>query len=320
LASQQTNTTVASDSLIKPVIRSPRQDSILRARDSIKLHQADSIWWATRKVPLQEKLINTYAGPADSSVPAIIKTYGYRLSEMMARHPVYPLEGVASYKTQWERKPPSTDWIFYLLLGLTFYLAIFRQIFPRYLNELAAVYSHSSVKARQWKEKFHSSQLPSLLLNLFFFMSGGVFLFFMIRYLNEKPAYPEWLQIIACMSFLALLYLGKFIILKFMGLVFDREEAMETYLFIVFLVNKTLGILLLPITLGLVLTGPDGKVVVVTLALILIVLLFVYRYVRSFAVLRNDLKLNALHFFIYLCAFEIVPVALLYKFVLNLFS
>ncbi|MFX5793321.1 DUF4271 domain-containing protein [Acinetobacter baumannii] len=57
--------------------------------------------------------------------------------------------------------------------------------------------------------------------------------------------------------------------------------------------------------------------VAVTAGIVIICLLFVYRYLVSFGSLRNDLKLNIFHFFLYLCAVEITPMVLLYKLLVN---
>jgi hypothetical protein len=41
--------------------------------------------------------------------------------------------------------------------------------------------------------------------------------------------------------------------------------------------------------------------------------LFIYRFIISYTPIRNEIKLNRFHFFIYLCAFEIAPLLLIYK-------
>jgi hypothetical protein len=46
-------------------------------------------------------------------------------------------------------------------------------------------------------------------------------------------------------------------------------------------------------------------------------ILFLYRYLFSFGIIRSNLKVSALHFFLYLCAVELLPLLLIYKLVVN---
>jgi len=46
-------------------------------------------------------------------------------------------------------------------------------------------------------------------------------------------------------------------------------------------------------------------------------LLLLYRYIVSLATIRNNLKISPLHFFIYLCAVEIIPILVIYKVLFN---
>ena len=79
------------------------------------------------------------------------------------------------------------------------------------------------------------------------------------------------------------------------------------------LVNKMIGIFLLPVLVVMAFAGPLLFQVVMTLAFFVLVILFIYRFIISYNPIRNEIKLNRFHFFIYLCAFEIAPLLLIYK-------
>jgi len=74
---------------------------------------------------------------------------------------------------------------------------------------------------------------------------------------------------------------------------------------------------LIPFLLVLSFSGPTVIEISVTVSLALIGVLFVYRYLVSFLALQNKLKVNALHFFLYLCAVEVLPLVLIYKLLIN---
>lgn len=74
-----------------------------------------------------------------------------------------------------------------------------------------------------------------------------------------------------------------------------------------------MGILLIPLLLLVAFSSQSLVQSAYTLGWILIILVFVYRYIVSFSIIRNKIALNAFHFFIYLISVEIIPLLLIYK-------
>ena len=134
----------------------------------------------------------------------------------------------------------------------------------------------------------------------------------MIRH-REWLDYPFWHVIFFGAGLLSIVYFGKFLFLQFAGWVFNSREAAMNYTFTVFLVNKVLGISLVPFLFLMAFSASTLREVAFTVSVGLTGLLLLYRYVVSFANIRNTLKVNALHFFLYLCAVEILPLLVLYK-------
>ena len=57
-----------------------------------------------------------------------------------------------------------------------------------------------------------------------------------------------------------------------------------------------------------------------TFSIVLIIFLLVYRFIVGYAGVRNELQINELHFFLYFCGFEIIPVLLIYRVLVDLFT
>ena len=112
---------------------------------------------------------------------------------------------------------------------------------------------------------------------------------------------------------LAILYGVKFLFLRFSGWIFNVKEATSTYIFIVYLINKISGIILVPFVIIIAFADQAVISVAVTTSLLILGLLFSYRYLISYAPVRKEIKVSAIHFFFYLCAFEIIPLLLIYK-------
>jgi MFS family permease len=207
--------------------------------------------------------------------------------------------------------------IFYLLVGLILFFALIKVVFEKYLQNLFKVFFRASLKQKQIREQLLQTPLPSLMLNIFFVVVLGVFAAFLLKYYHFTIVSNFWWLLLYCVVAMGILYLGKFLVLKFTGWVFNLSEATDTYIFIVFLINKLLAVALLPLLVLMAFAASTTTVAWVTLAYVAIVFSFLYRYFSSYEPVRREIKVNQLHFFLYLCAFELAPLVLIYKVLIN---
>lgn len=211
------------------------------------------------------------------------------------------------------------DALFYLLAGLLFFFALIRAVFPKYYRNLMSLVFRASLKQKQIREQLIQTPLPSLLLNIFFVIVAGLYILFLLQYHGFAANINFWLLLLYCMGAVSVVYVVKYVALKFTGWVFNMREAADTYIFIVFLVNKLLGIFMLPVLILMTFSLPSWYMSLLTISYVLVFSFFAYRYIVSFAPVRREVKVSPFHFFMYLCAFEIVPLLLIYKVLLRLF-
>jgi len=188
-----------------------------------------------------------------------------------------------------------------------------RNGFARYSHDLFSLFFRTTLKQRQIKEQLMQAPLPSLLLNLLFFMSGGLFINLLLYHAGLDAGFSFWLLFLYCIIGLAAVYIIKFVTLKVCGWLFRMSETTDTYTFIVFTTNKIIGIALLPFTILLSFTTGTVQQVAFTLSLILVGALFLYRYFLSYVSIHRQIKINLFHFLLYLLAFEIIPLLLINK-------
>lgn len=227
-------------------------------------------------------------------------------------HPYLPLSGKPMFMISDFRERRTLDDMFYLLMGVLLLVAFVRTAFPRYFKNLFILFFQTSLRQKQTKDQLLQDNLGSLFVNLLFVITTSIYGALVIR--NKAWLdYPFWHIVFFGAGLLTVVYLGKFIFLQFSGWVFNSREAAVNYTFTIFLVNKVLGVLLVPFLFFMAFAQPSLKEVALTVSVGLVALLLLYRYVISFATIRNTLKVNALHFLLYLCAVEILPLLLLYK-------
>jgi hypothetical protein len=233
--------------------------------------------------------------------------------QILNRHPYFGFTGESLNPRSDIRQFSGKEIMFYVLIALLLVFALLREAFPKYFNDLFRVFFRTTMKQRQVREQLIQTPLPSLLLNGFFVMTAGMYLSFVLQHFNLDPVDNFWLMSLYCSIGLSICYFVKFLGLKVSGWLFNMKEAADSYIFIVFIVNKMAGLLLVPFVVLLAFTKDGLYSVVMSLSWIAIVCLLAYRFILTYATIRNQVKVNPFHFFLYLCAFEIAPLLLVYK-------
>ncbi|HEX6334432.1 MAG TPA: DUF4271 domain-containing protein [Flavisolibacter sp.] len=207
--------------------------------------------------------------------------------------------------------------IFYSLIGLLIFFALIRNSSGRYLQELVDLFFRRSVKQRQMKDPLLQNPLASLLLNIFYVLSGAMFIALLIQHFSERHAFNFWMLFAYGVLGLILIYSVKYLVLKLMGWIFQLAEAVDTYIFIVFTTNKIIGIALLPFVVVLSFTTGSAFRAVLTTGLVVLGGLFAYRYFLSYVSIHRKVDISFFHFMLYLGAFEIAPLLLINKLLLT---
>jgi len=206
--------------------------------------------------------------------------------------------------------------LFYSILGLLLFFAFVKNAFPKYLNDLFRVAFRRTLKQRQLGEQLVQTPLPSLFMNIFFLISGAMYLDLLFRHYQFGIRYSFWSLFLYIAVALGAMYLVKYISLKLSGLLFNITQTTDSYIFIVFMINKILGVLFLPFVVLLAFTDNEFYQVGIVVSLIVVFILLAYRFILAYGLVRNQIRVKPFHFFLYLCCFEIAPLLLIYKLLL----
>lgn len=225
----------------------------------------------------------------------------------------HPVRYTATRK-RWEGK----ESVFYSVIALLILFALLKNAFNRYVGDLFRTFFQTTIRQRQIRDQMLQSPLPSLLFNIFFVLTGGLFAALLFRELGWTGGTSLLFLTLYAAAALGIIYLGKFFVLHTMGWLLDARETTGTYIFIVFTANKVLGIILLPFVVLLAFTQGFVQQGAVTLSIIVIVSVFLYRYLVSYMAVSRSLRIHFLHFLLYLAAFEILPLLLINKLLFTL--
>lgn len=297
-ATTQRDTSRVTRRIIKDTVS--RQSSSAAVTDSLMADSARvdsaSVDSAIAPVPVVKKAI---PWPADTAFIHLITVGNFKDIKLQV------FEGDPRTYT-------SKDELFYILAGLLLFMGIIKSAYPKYYNNTFRLIFQTSLRQKQTPEQIVQGYVPGFLLSLLFFMVGGVLIALFATQQNLLPG-PLWLLILFCSGVLAVVYLVKYLVTMFAGWVFNVQDAAGMYSFVVFLVNRVMGIILLPLVILLAFNGGENQKVIFGVAAAIAVFLLLYRYALSLTVVRKNLKVSALHFFIYLCGVELMPLLVIYK-------
>jgi hypothetical protein len=296
-----------------------RIDTSTTSPQPVDTIQQDSIPPVVAKDSFSMKPLFTEVWVADTSGPFAM--------QILKHHPYFDFKSKAFAVAAGKREFQGKEVLFYALTGFLLIFALLKQAFGKYFNDLFRVFFRTTLKQRQIREQLMQNPLPSLVFNIFFVASTGLYINFMLHYFDFSPElHPSltakqnfWLLYVYCCVGLAVIYTGKFIGLKLTGWLFNVSKAADSYLFIVFIINKVIGIFLLPFLILLAFTGEPVYTISLVLSWCGIGALLLYRFILGFTAIRNEVRFNLFHFFLYLCAFEITPLLLIYKLLLLVF-
>jgi hypothetical protein len=218
------------------------------------------------------------------------------------------------------KKRIDTDGFFYLLVGLALILGIAKNGWPRYFSNMFRVFFNSSLRQSQLTDQLVQDKLPSLIFNLFFVIVGGIFVYLLLQYFNATGNTIDWVLLAGCIAAFAIIYFVKFCSLKLTGWITGYTKEADLYTFIVFLINKIVAICLLPIIIIMSFAAKNISHVLLIISLIIIGVMLLMRFFRSYGLLQHRLKIGRFHFLLYIFSLEVLPLFLIYKAALLFFS
>ncbi len=205
------------------------------------------------------------------------------------------------------------DAFFYVTLGLLFLFALIRQGHSKYLKDLFRIFFRTTMKQRQVKEQLMQRPMPSLLLNILFILASSLFINIVFRHNGIGMQHEFWWLFFYSVIGISIIYLGKFLTLKFFGWLFHMPEPLNAYIFIVFTTNKIIGIALIPLIILLTFSNGMWNQVLFSAVFLLIGGLFLYRFYLTYASIHRQVRVSSFHILIYILALEIAPLLLINK-------
>ena len=218
------------------------------------------------------------------------------------------------------KKHDTSEYLFYIFAALFLMLGLLRTIFSRYFTTMFRVFFNTSLRQNQLTDQLEQAALPSLLFNIFFALSTGLFIYILYEHYNINDHNINWASAGICVMAVTVCYSVKYFSLLFSGWLTNYKPEAKIYIFSIFLLNKIIGMLLLPFTMFIAFSKYKIAHYAIIISIILLSVLLLSRFFRTYGLLQNRLKLSGIHFFIYIVCLEILPILLIYKTVMIFFG
>lgn len=199
--------------------------------------------------------------------------------------------------------------VVFILSMLAFLLTILRTIAAKSFS----AFLNSNMLNQLYREQEGRGISPFLLLYAMFLINLGIFLFLTAGAFNIDLSANQFFALLLCLLASFGLFVGKHILLGLVSFIFPVQKEISRYHFLIIIYGIVIGFLLVPFNL-LLAFGPQGWLrMTVYTALIVIGLIYVYRYIRGMAIASKFLVFHKFHFLLYICTIEITPVIIILK-------
>jgi len=159
------------------------------------------------------------------------------------------------------------------------------------------------------REKNSITKRAFLIMNLNFILIIGLFTLLFVRMYDIQYFKESWKDYLLILAIISSVMILRYVIFNIVGWIFEWIPAVSSNLHNNYLINKNLGLILLPVVLIGIYTTPFYSRIIIFTGLITIIIVSVFRLIRGFQVL---LKNGILLFYaiLYLCTLELLPLVL----------
>lgn len=208
----------------------------------------------------------------------------------------------------------SNAFLFWLILLTGFILAIVINTKRGVISSVTKAITNENVLKLNHREEKKGANGHYLLLYFSFFINAAIFGYLVLYHFNGMNGW----QVFQLM-FLSILgiYLIRHLFLKLIGGSFPIQKEVSLYGFTIQSFNLFIGIMLIPMNL-IIAFGPEKTAIpFIYISVIILGVLYLLRSFRGILISSRNISSNFFHFFLYLCAFEILPILLLIKVIEN---
>jgi hypothetical protein len=210
-------------------------------------------------------------------------------------------------------RPLRNAWIIAVLIGLLVYAGLLNIFFSGELKSIMLSFYNKRSLSQTDKEAGLISTWAFAGLVLLFCLTLGLFLYQLIGYYKKTYPISGFDLFISLAGIVGVLIVLKFILLKFIGFIFDMGGVVRGYIGVLNLTYFSLAFVFLAVAICFSLLARQFIPQLLNVTLTLTIVILLWQYLRNGLGIISDFRFHKFYLFIYLCALEICPVLILIK-------
>jgi len=205
------------------------------------------------------------------------------------------------------------QWVIVIIAALLVYMAVLNRIMTKDISNVLQSFYNNRILSQVSKEEGILNSWTFLGLFILFGFTFGLFLYQLTAYYDVFYSISG-IELFASFAVLIIvLFAVKLVLLRFLGFVFNIDRLVGEYISILYLTYFNITFVFLPVSLCFSLMAARYIPFVLGLALVLVIVIFVWQYLRSSVNIISSFKFHKFYLFTYLCALEICPILILIK-------
>ncbi|MFW5774569.1 MAG: DUF4271 domain-containing protein [Tangfeifania sp.] len=207
----------------------------------------------------------------------------------------------------------NTDWVtIVLLLALVLFATVSRG-WSKYLGNLFQSVVNYSTANRMFREQNYSFQHGAFRLDIYFYLVFSMFLFQVIRFFRIDVPFHNFRLYLLVLAGVWIFFQVKKFLYKSTGFIFQNSGETSEFLFNLDNHVRVTGLVLFPVVAIIPFSPFNNVEIPVYFGILIVSTIYFLLLFRGFMILLKK-QFSIIYLFLYFCTLEILPLVLVYKF------
>jgi hypothetical protein len=213
------------------------------------------------------------------------------------------------------RNKRDKQWMFWVIVFILLYISFIRISTPNSFKTFLQSVFNLKLSEKIWDDQKSFFSFVYLQLFAIYLFIAALFICYFLQLRNIHYIQGQVLQYFTIFSILVLIYLLKFLLHGFLGLLLKMKNLAIGFVSNTISVNNFIALTVFPLLVFLIYNNHKVLQLILTQSIIAIFFIsVVYRIVRMTLLRNHYFSFPIIYLFIYLCALEILPWFILIKF------
>lgn len=216
------------------------------------------------------------------------------------------------------RQEAQTDWMVMVILLSFFSIAWVRFYYDNFLVVTLNSTTNSQVADKMFRERNTLTARVSFVLNTVFIINSALFICQILHHFKLQIFnFSELTGFFIILLAIVVAHLIKYLVYKIFGFLFMIDKLISIFIHNLFVYNKTLGLALIPVVTAIPFLEERFRSIAIYIGVICFILTYCAQIIRGLKIILYN-NIYKYYLILYLCALEILPLLVVYKFVLSL--